>query len=653
MVTIKEIPALDAAADAGTLYFMPYFVDRLEGTLAGREDEDWIAIELTAGETYDIALAGRGETPSADTILTLYNAAGEQLAHNDDIDLDAGNRYSMLTFTPDSDGTYYISAAAYTRNPAQDNSGGYAVTVSARRGEGLIDSYRDAETGVDATLAADAAAWALEGSAHDDALTGNDEANWLFGHGGQHNALRGGGGDDWLYAGTGFNTLEGGPGADVLVGHADPNPDYGARFEWAAYTASPEGVTVHLHDGTAQGGDAAGDTLHGIDGVIGSAHADTLTGNRLGNELWGGPGDDILDGGGLSPGHWDYLEGGPGADTLIGSARADAGNTTFAGYRQSLEGVTVHLHDSTAQGGDAAGDTFEGINSLMGSAHADNLAGNGGANVLAGGDGPDRLAGSAGDDVLYGDHLSGQRGGDDVLDGGPGNDWLRGGPGADTLTGGAGRDTASYQGSNAGVVVRLHNASARGGEAKGDTFAELLTVEYTDAAGNVRTEQVPDIEDLHGSAYADVLAGDSRANILLGRGGHDVLYGGPGGGDDTLHGGPGDDALYGGRGDDLLSGEAGADTLYGGADNDTLYGGMGDDTFVFAPGHGDDAIRDFGHGTDRIDLSAFDEIEALADLALAQTDRGVVIDLSAHGGETITLEGYYHLAMLTEADFIF
>ena len=642
MVTIIEIPVRDAAADAGTTYFMPYFVDRFEGTLNDRQDEDWIRIDLTAGTTYDIALAGRGEHGAADTILTVYNAAGERVARNDDVDQAAGNLHSRLSFTPDSSGVYYLSASAYTANPTQDNAGDYALTLAAREGSGGIESYRDSPASVSATLDEESGALALAGSRYGDVLTGNSAANWLFGNGGD-DTLRGGGGDDWLYAGTGFTVLDGGPGADVLVGHASPRPRYETRYEWAAYTASPTGVTVSLHEGTGRGGDAEGDVLHGIDGLIGSAHADTLTGSELGNELWGGAGDDVLRGGGLIPGHWDYLEGGPGADTLIGSVLSDAANTTFAGYRASPEGVEVRLHDGTARGGDAEGDTFQAIHSLLGSNHDDALAGDENNNVLAGGDGQDALAGRGGADVLYGDHLSGHRGGDDVLDGGPGNDWLHGGPGADTLTGGAGRDAASYQGSNAGVVVRLHNASARGGAAEGDTFAELLTVEYTDAAGNVRTEQVPDIEDLHGSDHADVLAGDSRANTLLGRGGHDVLYGGPGGGDDILYGGNGDDKLYGGRGADTLSGEAGADILYG---------GPGDDTFVFAPGHGEDALPDFGHGADRIDLSAFDGIESLSDLTLTQADRGLVMDLAAYGGGTITLEGY-HQATLAEADFIF
>ena len=556
MVTITELPRIDATANADTAYTLPYFADRFEGVLDEKTDEDWIQLDLTAGETVTLTLSGHGPTPVADTILTLYDAAGERLARNDDIDQAAGNLNSQLTFTPDSSGVYYLSAAAYTNNPARDNAGGYVVTVSQRNGEGGIESYRDSDTGVEATLAADTGAVALQGSPHDDTLTGNDGANWLFGHGGN-------------------------------------------------------------------------------------------------DALNGGAGDDTLDGGGLIPGYWDYLEGGPGADALSGSALIGGNTTTFAAYRTSPEGVTVDLRDSTAVGGDAAGDTFESVQSLMGSRHDDTLAGDDNNNVLVGGDGRDRLEGRNGDDVLHGDHLKGHRsGGNDTRNGGPGHDWLAGGPGGDALSGGAGEDTADYRASGAGVTVRLHSASARGGDAAGDTFPTLISVEYTDADGTAHTEQVPDIEHLHGSDHADVLAGDSRNNTLAGHGGDDALYGGPGGGDDTLHGGAGNDRLYGGRGADTLSGDAGKDTLHGGPGDDTLYGGAGNDTFVFAPGHGDDALPDFGHGDDRIDLSAFDGLDALADLSISQTDRGTVIDLSDHGGDTLTLAGVLPDA-LTGDDFIF
>ena len=178
--------------------------------------------------------------------------------------------------------------------------------------------------------------------------------------------------------------------------------------------------------------------------------------------------------------------------------------------------------------------------------------------------------------------------------------------------------------------------------AGGDTFATLLTVDYTDTDGNPQTGRVPDIEHLHGSAHNDTLAGDSRDNTLLGRGGDDTLYGGPGGGDDTLYGEAGDDALYGGRGND---------TLYGNAGNYTLAGGPGEDTFVFAPGHGDDTLPDFGRG-DRIDLSRFDGLDSLEGLDLAQDGPHAVIDLADHGGGTITLQ-YLDAGGLSGEDFIF
>lgn len=660
-LTIREVPALDAAPDATTLYYLPDFAARFAGRLAHRHDEDRVRIELAAGETYTIDLAGRGADGVADTLLTLYDADGHRLARNDDVDLQAGNRHSQLIFTPDRDGTYYLSAAAYTGNPARDNAGAYVLSVSPRPGTGQLADYRAAGTGVRATLPEEsgereeAVPWALAGSAHGDTLTGNAGDNWLFGNGGQ-DTLHGGGGADWLYAGPGRVVLTGGPGADVLVGDDSitPDPDSGTAYAWAAYADSPGGVSVSLALGAGAGADAEGDVLHRINGLIGSAHGDTLTGDALGNELWGGPGEDTLRGGGLSPGHWDYLEGGPGADVLIGSARGDAGNASFAAYRQSPAGVTVDLAHGTGAGGDAEGDTLTAIDSLLGSRYADTLTGNDENNVLAGAGGDDALNGRAGDDVLYGEHIAGRShaGGNDILNGGAGDDTLIGGPGADVLAGGDGADTASWAGSGTGVVVRLHSASARGGDAAGDVFAAFVTVAYTDANGHPQRGQVPDIEHLHGSNHNDVLAGDSRANTLAGRGGDDILYGGPGGGDDALYGGAGHDRLYGGRGQDSLHGHAGHDTLSGGPGEDTLFGGAGNDVFVFAPGHGDDLIRDFGRGDDRIDLSAFDAIDSPDDLALSPGKAGLTIDLTGHGGGVLTLEGY-DPGGLGEGDFIF
>lgn len=391
--------------------------------------------------------------------------------------------------------------------------------------------------------------------------------------------------------------------------------------------------------------------------------------------LSGGEGDDTLFG---SEGD-DELAGGKGGDWLLGEAGGDtltggAGND-FASYRTSGAGVEVSLHDGIARGGDAEGDRFVGtqvveyvdaggelrqrtvpdIEGLVGSDHDDILegtyAGNwlygvGGDDRLDGSEGNDRLVGGAGDDWLYGGE------GDDRLLGGAGADVLAGGAGADLLQGGAGLDVASYEDSNVGVIVRLYDGKSRRGQAEGDRFIRYDVVEYLDAEGELQQREAPDIEDLVGSAHADVLAGDLRDNRLDGGAGDDALYGGPGGGDDLLRGGSGDDQLYGGVGDDALEGGAGADQLRGGEGDDELYGGSGADIFVFAPGDGSDYISDFLWGADQIDLTAFDGIETVDDLSLQEQEGVLVIDLAEQGGGQIRL---YNLNEedLTADHFIF
>ena len=260
----------------------------------------------------------------------------------------------------------------------------------------------------------------------------------------------------------------------------------------------------------------AQDTL--IENYIAGSGDDVVTGNDAANYLQGRDGNDDLRGGGGN----DVLEGGAGADRLDGGPGMD-----WTSYRESSTGVTVNFSEGTLTGAHAVGDVLVNIENIIGSAYADTLTGDDGANSLEGGAGADRLAG------------------------------------------GAGEDTASYAQSDAAVVVRLHSGEARGGDASGDTFAAMVTVEYIDGNGATQQETVPDIEHLVGSAHADILAGDSRANHLAGGPGNDRLYGGPGGGDDVLSGGPGEDSLFGGTGDDVMEGGADADTLTGGPGADT------------------------------------------------------------------------------------
>lgn len=241
--------------------------------------------------------------------------------------------------------------------------------------------------------------------------------------------------------------------------------------------------------------------------------------------------------------------------------------------------------------------------------------------VLNGGPGNDSLRGGDGDDILNGGS------GNDSLRGGNGDDILHGGPGADKLWGGPGLDTASYADSPAGVTVRLHSQQAYGGDAAGDTFEDILVVFDEDSEDFIQLYFQTDIENLTGSAFDDILAGDHRDNVIAGGDGDDILYGGPGGGDDQMFGGPGNDILYGGVGNDRL---------VGGAGNDRLIGGPDADVYVFEPGTDLDTVIGFTGGLDKLDLAAF-ELESIEDLTIIAGADGVTVDLTDVGGGTILL----------------
>jgi Ca2+-binding RTX toxin-like protein len=161
----------------------------------------------------------------------------------------------------------------------------------------------------------------LAGSSHADFLEGDGGVNVLNGGKGD-DLLRGRGGNDDLLGGDHDDHLEGGPGADDLFG--------GDGWDTAAYLHSAAAVTVSLTDGTASGGDAAGDTFSSIESLSGSNFNDTLTGSSAHNTLWANRGG-------------DHLTGGMGADSFVYAVIEDSGI--------SMETVDV-IHDFSRAEGD-------------------------------------------------------------------------------------------------------------------------------------------------------------------------------------------------------------------------------------------------------------------------------------------------------------
>jgi uncharacterized protein YkwD len=255
------------------------------------------------------------------------------------------------------------------------------------------------------------------------------------------------------------------------------------------------GNTIETSGSAVLVGAAANLDLLGINDTYayGNALANTINGNGGNNTLAGLGGNDVLNGNGGN----DFLMGGAGSDTLNGGDGID-----WAYYGNSAAGVSVYLAHNMGFGGDAAGDTFSGIEYVWASAFDDLVFGTADANYING---------DAGNDIMFG--------------------WL----GGDTMDGGAGSDWAYYTYSSSAVYVYLNYGVGYGGEAAGDYLYN--------------------IENLSGSAYADALIGDAGVNMLNGGQGNDVITGGAGADLFTF--------LAAGFGNDLVTDFAdGSDLLY-------------------------------------------------------------------------------------------
>jgi Ca2+-binding RTX toxin-like protein len=404
----------------------------------------------------------------------------------------------------------------------------------------------------------------LTGVATAQSLTGNGLNNLIVA-GGADDALNGAAGDDTLDGGAGADTMAGGAGNDVfLVGDAGDT------------------VVEALNKGTDEVRTALASYTLGanVENLRGTAAAgQSLTGNGLANTITGAGGDDLLDGGAGA----DVLAGGLGNDAYVIDHAGDVASENAGGgtdeVRTALAGYTLAANVENLVGTSASGQ------SLTGNTQNNRLTGGAGDDRLDGGIGGDRLAGGAGDDTFVVDHagdviveaagkgtdkvetglasyalganveqlaFTGAGGftgtgntlanllaggsGNDVLDGLAGDDRLRGGAGNDLLDGDSGIDTADYADAVSRVSVRLDRLSAQN-------------------TGGGGIDTLAGIENLTGSAFADLLVGDALANVLEG-----------GDGDDALNGGAGDDTLLGGAGDDVYYVEAAGDTIVEAAD---------------------------------------------------------------------------------------
>jgi Ca2+-binding RTX toxin-like protein len=145
------------------------------------------------------------------------------------------------------------------------------------------------------------------------------------------------------------------------------------------------------YDITVRATDSAGETLDQVFTIDVTDIDEAIRGTQKNNTLVGTAGDDVM----LGLGGDDTLDGRGGADELNGGNGSDT-----ASYASAREKLVADLAHSVKNSGDAMGDSYIGIENLVGSKFADKLSGNGRANEIDGGKGNDTLLGGADRDVF-------------------------------------------------------------------------------------------------------------------------------------------------------------------------------------------------------------------------------------------------------------
>ena len=419
---------------------------------------------------------------------------------------------------------------------------------------------------------------------------GNDEVDGGAGDGdraigdlGDDHVLGGAGAGDEVAGDLGIDIVNGGAGNEDLV-HGDYGWDRmsggagkGDIASFATDVAGGKGagvwVSLARHGALGDGHDK----LFRFESIEGSAFRDTLIGNKQGNVIDGGPGDDQLLGGG-GP---DTLRRRPGRDGCKGAkggrspaARKKRPSSAYVSStrprgrrrpgdrrRRRPRRLRRRLRRGDSRPSrDRQGPWPAGRAASTAAASPTRSSAPPAARALADGRprprqrqlrvegsllavGSVRLAGNPATTTIHGGPE------DDLIEAGPGADKLYGGDGADGLVGGLPGPTYLYGEGNGDLLAAgggCAGGALVGGPGRDDaSFAEtqahpgLLIISFPKHAAWIDEIKGCDSvhlsrtnEDMEGSFDWDVLIGDGRANSMLGQPGEDVFFGN--GGDDVI-----------------------------------------------------------------------------------------------------------------------
>jgi VCBS repeat-containing protein len=429
--------------------------------------------------------------------------------------------------------------------------------------------------------------------------------------------------DDTIYGTSGNNVVDAGAGNDKIYGRGGADTiDGGIGTDTVYFDDATSAISVNLQTG-ATGGAAAGTILANIEGLVGGAGNDTLTGlSWIANYLAGGPGDDVLAGGAGN----DTFDGGTGHDTVYGSAGADSitdVDDLVLDYSASPTAVVLTpattAYTYTGIGGYADGDsTVFGDLAHRGLArlelhltsYTDGVRLNPyDINTVYAGAGDDNIfvldnPATPGFTVHSVETIYGEAGYEFIH---PGND------GYDTIDFGPGGGILDYQMTYGYIVMNWAEPGQVG------TVEVFSGTNSTNVADHGATTVIGDFDTVVADAGNDVIHGNSQGNTIYGNGGNDVIDGAAG--DDVLtgwgaiHGGDGNDRIVLTGASSMVSGSA---TIYGDAGNDFIidkatsagsievWGGDGDDTIDLSAGLSvSSTVAHGGAGADVFEMNTY------------------------------------------------
>lgn len=314
--------------------------------------------------------------------------------------------------------------ATFTGTAANDTANATTGTLIGFTG-GTVGELQD---GIGDTFFAGAGSDTVRGGDGNDVLVGHTD---IFDT--QVDNLNGGVGDDTIHAETN-DIIQGGPGRDLLfIVNSNPvNINLGAAgIEWITSQFGNDTI-----DGSTQ--------TVGIE-VYSNGGNDTITGSGFNDIIWSGAGNDLVTGGDgndviLADVGIDNVSGGNGDDSFYvdASDTVDGGAGFDAVYITGGSGMTLNMATQQLEwAADFVGgnDTIDG----SGASVALEVYAAGGTDIVKGGSQSDFLWGGTGGDAITGN------GGNDTLVGEAGADKLTGGLGLDTLYGnnGSGGDGAA------------------------------------------------------------------------------------------------------------------------------------------------------------------------------------------------------------------